>query len=105
MKLIIEIPNYNNLNDIQNGSIACSQVLKAVKNGKPYKENRKGEWISVNKRLPDKDGEYLVTLNILGDRSREIIEYRTNRGWGFFKKKIIAWQPLPEEYKEDNEND
>ena len=38
MKLIIDIPNYNNINDIQNGSIACSQVLRAVKNGIPYEE-------------------------------------------------------------------
>ena len=34
MKLIIDIPDYN-LNDIQNGSIACGQILKAVKNGIP----------------------------------------------------------------------
>lgn len=43
MKLVIDIPDgyvsdgYN-LNDIQNGSIACSIILKAVKNGKPYEE-------------------------------------------------------------------
>ena len=34
MKLMIDIPDYD-LNDIQNGSIACGQVLKAVKNGTP----------------------------------------------------------------------
>ena len=34
MKLVINIPDYN-LNDIQNGSIACGQILKAVKNGTP----------------------------------------------------------------------
>lgn len=34
MKLIIDIPNYN-LNDIQNGSIACGRILAAVKNGTP----------------------------------------------------------------------
>lgn len=32
MRLIIDIPDYN-LNDIQNDSIACGQILKAVKNG------------------------------------------------------------------------
>lgn len=37
MKLIIDIPNYN-LKEVQNGSIACGQILKAVKNGKPYDE-------------------------------------------------------------------
>ena len=42
MKLIIDIPDYN-LNDIQNGSIACGQILKAVKNGIPYEERPQGE--------------------------------------------------------------
>ena len=32
MKLIIDIPDYD-LDSVQNGSIACGQVLKAVKNG------------------------------------------------------------------------
>lgn len=45
MKLIIDIPNYNNINDIQNGSIACSQVLRAVKNGIPYEEISQGECV------------------------------------------------------------
>ena len=43
MKLIIDIPDYN-LNSIQNGSIACSVILRAVKNGKPYDERPHGEW-------------------------------------------------------------
>lgn len=46
-KIVIDIPNYN-LNDIHNGSIACGQVLKAVKNGKPYEERLQGEWIMDN---------------------------------------------------------
>ena len=32
MQIVIDISNYN-LDDIKNGSIACSQILKAVKNG------------------------------------------------------------------------
>ena len=44
MKLIIDIPDYN-LDDIQNGSIACGQILKAVKNGIPYEERPQGEWV------------------------------------------------------------
>lgn len=44
MRLIIDIPNYN-LNPIQNGSIACSLILKAVKKGVPYEERPHGEWI------------------------------------------------------------
>ena len=35
MKIVIDIPDGYNLDNIQNGSIACSQILKAVKNGIP----------------------------------------------------------------------
>ena len=45
MKLIIDIPYYN-LDDIQNGSIACGQILKAVRNGKPYEDEQPGDLIS-----------------------------------------------------------
>lgn len=34
MKIVIDIPDYN-LESVQNGSIACGQILKAVKNGTP----------------------------------------------------------------------
>lgn len=47
MKLIIDIPNYD-LNLINNGSIACSQILRAVKKGIPYEERPHGEWIPVD---------------------------------------------------------
>ena len=40
MKIVIDIPDYD-LDNIQNGSIACGQVLKAVKNGKPYEETQR----------------------------------------------------------------
>ena len=51
MKVVIDIPDYN-LDDIQNGSIACGQILKAVKNGIPIStesdlnspNDLKGEW-------------------------------------------------------------
>ena len=47
MKIVIDIPNgYKDLlPEIQNGSIACSQVLKAVKNGKPYEQEPQGDKI------------------------------------------------------------
>ena len=34
MKRIVDIPDYS-LDEVQNGSIACEQILKAVKNSKP----------------------------------------------------------------------
>jgi hypothetical protein len=47
MKIVINIPDGYNLNDIQNGSIACGQILKAVKNGIPYEERQQGKWITI----------------------------------------------------------
>jgi len=50
MRMIIDIPDYN-LDEVQNGSIACGQILKAVKNGKVYKESPEFRWtdkLSVN---------------------------------------------------------
>ena len=32
MKIVIDIPDYN-LDEVQNGSIACGMILNAVKNG------------------------------------------------------------------------
>lgn len=45
MRLIIDIPNYS-LDEVQNGSIASGQILKAVKNGIPYEEGSQGDLIS-----------------------------------------------------------
>ena len=52
MRLVIDISNglYANLEKIKNGSIACKNILDAVKNGETYvryeKNNRrKGRWI------------------------------------------------------------
>lgn len=40
MKIVIDIPNelYANLKKIQNGSIACSRILKLVQNGIPFEK-------------------------------------------------------------------
>ena len=46
MKIVIDIPDYN-LNDIQNGSIACGQILKAVKNGTSLPKGH-GDLIDLN---------------------------------------------------------
>lgn len=88
-------------------------------------------WISVNDRLPDKDGKYLVTIHFCNRLFIDVVSF-TNKlsevsfefeyaaincdraGWydyasdyGYYEKlNIIAWQPLPEPYKEaDNEVD
>lgn len=44
MKRIIDIPDYPDLDAVQNGSISCKIILNAVKQSTPYKENV-GRWV------------------------------------------------------------
>lgn len=68
-----------------------------------YTRTRNG-WIPVNERLPDLWEVVLVT-----DESDKVYEYERRpldengnkcEEWCFLGRKIIAWQPLPEPYKE-----
>lgn len=56
-----------------------------------------GEWIPVSERLPEKEGYYLVALGngqMVVAHSDAIIANHD------FEPKMLAWQPLPEPYKE-----
>lgn len=75
-------------------------------------------WIPVNEKLPDKSGRYLVTTSesadiILSLHTHEAYYCRQlagdNHYWTIIDEKenvrldkyeAVAWQPLPEEYKE-----
>lgn len=54
-------------------------------------------WVKASERMPEKDGRYLVT------------EYHPNYKWvgvasvrqGKFDMDVLAWQELPEAYKDD----
>lgn len=81
---------------------------------KGYEDGRKdNEWIPVSERLPEERGRYIVTEKEfrIDDREHkgkystkvEQVEYCNGR-WqraNFFE--VIAWQPLPEPYKEASE--
>ena len=113
MKLIIDIPkHYYKLKDIQNGSIACSQIVKAVKNGIPYEEKPPGEWISVSEKLPEDMQRVLVWFEYYRYGNYNCMYQTYGFGYVFDGKwspcingetgwqdyRIIAWQPLPEPY-------
>ena len=73
-------------------------------------EREKGEWIPVSERLPELDGEYLITYLTQGVYSEEdilvvcISDYDHDNGfWKSRKGKVIAWQPLPKPYEEGGE--
>ena len=65
-------------------------------------------WIPCSERLPEEYGEYIVWwTDITKSKYYEIVEYEPSNGWiGDIpqavegKYSVIAWQPLPEPYKE-----
>ena len=72
------------------------------------------KWIPVSERLPEDGCGVLVTVNgkhnnIIFVNALEIAEYRNTEGWiiegylDWLDPNVIAWQPLPEPYKESEE--
>ena len=61
------------------------------------------EWITVSKRLPERYKEVIVTDVETSDTY--LSRYIGNEYWecdnGPFKNRIIAWQPKPKPYKEE----
>ena len=73
-------------------------------------EEYKGGWIPCSERLPKEYGEYIVWwTDITKSKYYEIVEYEPSNGWiGDIpqavegKYSVIAWQPLPEPFKESD---
>ena len=62
-------------------------------------------WIPVSERLPKREGSYLVTVertlcNRL-EHMTETILYNGDGYWHLFSGRVIAWQSLPEPYREE----
>lgn len=74
-----------------------------------------GRWIPVSERLPEEDGQYLITVKYkhVNDSYEDVYaehgEWYNGR-WDMFLfghcgevEDIIAWMPLPEPYKAESE--
>jgi hypothetical protein len=69
-----------------------------------------GLWIPCSERMPPIDKKVLVTVDIQGDLAIDIADH--SYGLWFFADeyysytekdfKVLAWQPLPEPYREDD---
>ena len=80
MKLIIDIPNYN-LDGVQNGSIACGQILKAVKNRTPLPKGH-GRLIDADDLIQDIiDDNQLCIFNSESERivHDEMVNFAVDR--------------------------
>lgn len=79
--------------------IKKQEVMKAI--NQAVKENNNG-WVKCSDRLPDKQIRVLVKT----DKSPLVIgwlmfdEWYTDFGNGYGNLDVIAWQPLPEPFKE-----
>lgn len=134
MKVIIDLPYYAYMllkNQIKLDNIA----EKIIANGKPYEERPTGEWIPVSERLPEdlepvnitwinhepepyykeiKDKPFTATGVLFKGRwywwstlcTDMLAEYQHNHDDIINEAiEIIAWMPLPEPYKEtENEH-
>lgn len=77
------------------------RVISAVNNAPTV-----GGWISVKDRLPEKNGEYLVSLcdgpyitSALYERGRQVSEW-TDTIEEYLDYQVAHWMPLPEPPKE-----
>lgn len=74
-------------------------VLKILGNMK-----QESKWVPVTEGPPKKDGLYLVSVK--NDHLRKYSKtcWYSNKNW-FARQDVVAWQPLPEPYKAENEED
>jgi hypothetical protein len=97
-------------------------INKAIKIVNQLAEEYNGGWISVNDRLPEENGKYIVYyrkwsfgnyLPKFDEKEIRILRYSTN-GWFFptygdteaekdIHREVLAWQPLPAPYQPKGE--
>lgn len=59
-------------------------------------------WIPVTERLPEKDGDYLVTFALLNIQVVEVCAYQRGEWDKGAYDAVLAWMPLPEPYVQSN---
>ena len=99
MKLIIELSenDYMALKEdgVQNHLALADTVIA---NSVPYEEGLKGKWTPVSKELPNVSQRYLVYTKYDEVMTDFFMGEEFMQG-----DDIIAWMPLPEPYKEGEE--
>lgn len=104
------------IEELEDNEEIISKMAKRLKSFEEYTFNR--NWISVNERLPSDEEcskfdnlhplsrKFLCTIKI-GDFNPEprLLFYSKVFGWKYgaddYNEYVIAWQPLPEPYKEE----
>jgi hypothetical protein len=60
-------------------------------------------WIPVSERLPEREGWYLTSLGDKTYGGADVDMYC--KGWVKYGTHVIAWMPLPEPYREEDDNE
>lgn len=60
------------------------------------------KWIPCSKRMPNKEGVYLVSTP--NGKEKVDLNYWRGGGWYLFQGRITAWMPLPEPYEEERKH-
>lgn len=61
------------------------------------------EWVPCEKRLPDKEGQYLVTLDFAWGKEIEMGDWFNGEWVNPNSHVTVAWMPLPKPYKESED--
>lgn len=76
-------------------------ISDAIANGIPYEERPHDKWIPVSERLPEEANKsYIVTVKYGDDIVCSCQRFFFGEGIGWNDDCVVAWQPLPEPYKD-----
>lgn len=100
-ELIKELDVWWETLDPRTDSTICD-VIESVKE-KIDNAEKVGEWIPAGERLPDPDTYVLVTYKDFDDSAIGVDRYDQDiHDWLCFEEGVIAWQPLPDLYREES---
>lgn len=84
-----------------NGNVTCELIQEVIDMAiSALEKQEQDRWIPVSKDLPKKNGDYLVTCEVCGERYvEESFFCRCDDGDVFWtSQNVIAWQPRIEHY-------
>ena len=97
------------MNAVAYGEIICRKLKKLglldVVDGYYVETQKTGAWIPVGERLPSESGWYFVTVQGMERVSDMVWYYHESHEWNGVSEtqKVLAWMPLPEQYKGGDE--
>ena len=112
--LINKISSVDGLEGVENSNLFAKHYMDIVKSA-PSVTPKQTNWIPVTERLPEEDGQYLITVKYKPEADYENIYAEhgewTDGRWDMFcfghcgeVESIVAWMPLPEPYKAESED-